>query len=40
MVTPSASDWMTADRTAEDITIWPPWPAKQMRAAAWTERPT
>ena len=31
---------MTAPRTAEDITIWPPCPAKQMRAAAWTESPT
>src|SRR5215213_6508132 len=39
-VTPSASDSMTAARTAEDITIWPPCPAKQMRAAAWTESPT
>src|SRR5204863_2486616 len=38
--TPCGSDSVTAARTAEDSTIWPPWPAKQMRAAAWTERPT
>ena len=38
--TPSASDSMTAARTAEDMTICRPCPAKQMRAAAWTERPT
>src|SRR5215207_7404815 len=39
-LTPSASDSRTAARTAEDITIWPPCAAKQMRAAAWTESPT
>jgi hypothetical protein len=31
---------MTAARTAEDVTIWPPCPVKQMRAAASTESPT
>ena len=30
----------SAERTAPDRTIWPPWAAKQMRAAAWTEMPT
>ena len=34
--TPSGSDSRPAARTAEDITIWPPWAAKQIRAAACT----
>ena len=35
----SGSD-SSAAATAEDSTIWPPCAAKQIRAAAWTERPT
>jgi hypothetical protein len=31
---------MTAARTAEDMTICRPCAAKQIRSAAWTERPT